>query len=172
LKPLSRSRNLLRVQSGPPVVIKNELRHAFPGLISCAISWILIASFYAFVWLYKDQVMSPYRKAHFDGVIVGWGIVFGLNITSGLKGIALDLRWWVLNGRKRSDHEVCCSPSSPTTLIAACLIAQVNLILHCDSLTQIARLIFVSREMGIKCICVCWLFLIIVCISNFKIDVA
>jgi hypothetical protein len=171
LKPLSRSRHILRVQSGPPIVTKNELRHAVPGLISCAISWLLIACFYAFVWLFKDRVISTDTKSQFDGAVVGWGIVFGLNVTSGLKGIALDLRWWVLNRRKRSDHEVCYSPSSLTKLIAAYLATQVNLILHCDSLTKIARLIFISREIGIKCICVCWLFLIIVSISSFKSDV-
>ena len=38
LKPLSRRADILRVQSGPPVITKIEIKHAIPGLISCAIT--------------------------------------------------------------------------------------------------------------------------------------
>jgi hypothetical protein len=113
-KPLSRSGYTLKVQSGPPVVTKNDIKHALPGLVSCAISWLLIASFYTLVWLHKDRVISPHTKSTFDAVVVGLGIAFGLNIASGLKGIALDLRWWILNRRKRLSHEVCYARSSLT----------------------------------------------------------
>lgn len=94
-------------QPSPTLLTKGKIKYAFPGLVSCAISWILIASFYVLVWLHKDRVISPHTKSAFDAAIVGLGIAFGLNVASGLKGIALDLRWWILNSRKRSGHEVC-----------------------------------------------------------------
>ncbi|KAL1797952.1 hypothetical protein ACET3X_004558 [Alternaria dauci] len=127
-------------QSGPTLLTKNEIRHALPGLVSCAISWILIASFYALVWLHKDRVISPHTKSTFDAAVVGLGIVFGLNVASGFKRIALDLRWWILNSRKRSGREV-------------------ESIIRCDSLTELARLMFVTRETKIRFICGCWLSL-------------
>jgi hypothetical protein len=94
-------------QSGSTLLTKTGTKHALPGLVSCAISWVLIASFFILVWLHKDRVISPHTKSAFDAAIVGLGIVFGLNVASGLKSIALDLRWWILNSRKRSGHEVC-----------------------------------------------------------------
>ncbi|KAH6857681.1 hypothetical protein B0T12DRAFT_393900 [Alternaria alternata] len=93
-------------QPSPTLITKGKIKHAVPGLVSCAISWILIASFYVLVWLHKDRVISPHTKSAFDAAIVGLGIAFGLNVASGLKGIALDFRWWILNSRKRSGHEL------------------------------------------------------------------
>jgi hypothetical protein len=101
----------LKVQTGSTLPTKNGSKRALPGLLSCVISWLLIASFYALVWLYKGRVISPHTKSTFDASVVWLGIVFGLNIASGLEEIALDLRWWVLNDRKRSGAMVCCVPS-------------------------------------------------------------
>jgi hypothetical protein len=76
------------------------------GLARCIISWILIASFYISLWMYKDRVISPERKSGFDAITVALSIALGLNIASSLKSIALDLRWWILSKRRRPSQEV------------------------------------------------------------------
>ncbi|CAO2648686.1 Nn.00g079530.m01.CDS01 [Neocucurbitaria sp. VM-36] len=105
-KPPSGSDHHLKVRSSQFVVKSHGIKHASPGLISCAITWLLVASFYILIWLHKDRVISPQTKSNFDAVVVALSMVFGLNIASGLKGIALDLRWWILDARKRSDREL------------------------------------------------------------------
>ena len=77
-----------------------------PRLVRCGICWCLIAGFYVSLWAFKDQVLSPRRKKVFDTITIGLSIAFGLSIASSLKGIALDLRWWMLSTRKRSSQEV------------------------------------------------------------------
>lgn len=87
-------------------VKQDFIKILFPRLVRCGISWCLIAGFYASLWLFKDRVISPRAKSVFDTITVGLSIAFGLNIASSLKGIALDLRWWVLSTRKRPSQEV------------------------------------------------------------------
>jgi hypothetical protein len=85
------------------------------GTIKCVLSWLLVASFYALIWSYKDRVISPSTKALFDAIVVALTIVFSINIISGLKEIAIDLRWWVLGLQRRTAREVC-PISGPVTL--------------------------------------------------------
>ncbi|KAI4267746.1 MAG: hypothetical protein L6R35_006827, partial [Caloplaca aegaea] len=76
-----------------------------PELVRCLISWFLIGGFYVSSWNYKDHVLSPRTKSHFDAITVALSIALGLNVASALKAIALDLRWWILSIEKRPSQE-------------------------------------------------------------------
>lgn len=88
---------------------QNIVKIILPRLVRCLISWCLIAGFYASLWAFKDRVISPRTKSAFDTITIGLSIAFGLNIASSLKGIALDLRWWILSAKKRPSREVRCT---------------------------------------------------------------
>lgn len=80
----------------------NVHRILLHGLARCVISWILMVGFYLSLWLYKDRVISPRTKSTFDAINIGLSIAFGLNIASSLKSVALDVRWWILDLRRKS----------------------------------------------------------------------
>lgn len=77
-----------------------------PRLVRCWIGWCLIAGFYVSLWSFKDRVISPRTKSVFDTITIGLSIAFGMSIASSLKGVALDLRWWILSTGKRPSQEV------------------------------------------------------------------
>lgn len=84
----------------------NVARILYHGLARCTITWILIAAFSLSLWFCKDKVISPRTKSLFDAINVALSILFGLNIASSLKEMALDFRWWFLAGRRRRAEEV------------------------------------------------------------------
>ena len=86
-----------------------------PGLARCLISWLLIGAFYISLWRYKDRILSPRTKSHFDTITVALSIALGLNVASALKTIALDLRWWFLSMGKRPSREVGCISRTRTS---------------------------------------------------------
>ena len=140
-----------------------------PGLVRCLISWILIAGFYISLWKYKDRVISPRTKSGFDAITVALSIAFGLNIASSLKAVALDLRWWVLSMKRRSSQEVCVVESNRTDESIGVLPAipyQVDLILHCDSMTELLRLVCVTPRPTTVIACLSWISLNLVFIST------
>lgn len=125
----SNEKDLPPIPSGH-ITSKVEVDHSFikllfPGLLRCTVSGLLIAGFYISVWNSKDQVVSPKTKAQFDAITVALSIAFGLNIVSSLKAIVLDLRWWILSIERRPLREV-------------------NIILHCDSMTELLKLVYVA----------------------------
>lgn len=110
------------------------------GILRWAITILLMGGFYLAIQLYQNRVISSKSKSTFDAIIVGISIAFGLNIASSLKAIALDLRWWVLGMKKRASEEV-------------------DLILHCDSMTDLLRLVFVAPRPRTAAASLFWLSL-------------
>ncbi|KAK3171024.1 hypothetical protein OEA41_003108 [Lepraria neglecta] len=108
------------------------------GLVRCIVTWVLIAGFYLSLWLYKDRVISPGAKSVFDAINVALSIAFGLNIASSLKEIALDFRWWILGYRRRPSQEV-------------------EFILHCDSMTDLLKMMWTVPRLGTIAACMTWL---------------
>ncbi|PVH79743.1 hypothetical protein DL98DRAFT_572382 [Cadophora sp. DSE1049] len=86
-------------------------------------SVLVIGCLYATVWSYKDKPISSTSKSHFDLIIIGLSIAYGLNIADGLKEIGIHQSWWLLSRRGRSELEN-------------------NLIIDCDGLTKLILLTF------------------------------
>lgn len=55
----------------------------------------------------KKGPKTEAQKKGFNTITTGISICLGLNIASAFKDIALNMRWVILNGRKRSLKEVC-----------------------------------------------------------------
>ncbi|MCJ1423086.1 hypothetical protein MMC29_000967 [Sticta canariensis] len=108
------------------------------GFVRCIITWVLVAGFYLSLRLYQDRVISPGAKSMFDAINVVLSIAFGLNIASGLKEIALDFRWWILGHRQRPWKEV-------------------EFILHCDSMTDLLKMMWTVPRPGTVTACITWL---------------
>ena len=119
-RSLNRARPLskyLHAKGKSPPNLKRILLH---GLARCTISWILIAGFYISIWLFKASVISPRMKSGFDAINVALSIAFGLNIASSLKEIALDLRWWFLDLRRRSSTQTSFPEVSSGAIVVYC----------------------------------------------------
>lgn len=68
---------------------------------------------YVTLWHYSSKkVMTSAKKRVFNAIVTGLSIALGLSISSGLKAMALELRWWILSRQRRSLREVKSIPST------------------------------------------------------------
>lgn len=70
---------------------------------------IMLCTIYGIAaWQYqKKGPKTENQKKVFNTITTGVSICLGLNIASAFKDIALNMRWVILRGRKRSLKEVC-----------------------------------------------------------------
>jgi hypothetical protein len=108
---------------------------------------------------YKDRVISRKTKNLFDTFFTGLSIAFGMNVASGLKGIAVDLRWWVLSIKKRSSLEVRSIGEHDPEPLLLTVGRQDDLISHCDSMTALLKLAFKAPRLKTVITCLFWVFL-------------
>ncbi|PVH72023.1 hypothetical protein DL98DRAFT_553373 [Cadophora sp. DSE1049] len=102
---------------------------------------ILIVCLYVTLWHYSSKkVMTSAKKRVFNAIVTGLSLALGLSIASGLKAMALEVRWWILSRQKRSLREV-------------------DLILHSDSPSQVFMLALVAPRLKVIAGVVMWLLL-------------
>ncbi|KAH9204595.1 hypothetical protein DL95DRAFT_430321 [Leptodontidium sp. 2 PMI_412] len=107
--------------------------------------WLLTASLivclYVTLWHYSSKkVMTSAKKRVFNAIVTGLSIALGLSISSGLKAMALELRWWILSRQRRSLREV-------------------DLILHSGSPSEVLMLALVAPRLKVIACVVMWLLL-------------
>lgn len=121
------------------------LRLLTKGFLRWLVTAILIIGLFFVVSTYHTEpVMSNMAKKTFNFLVIGLSIALSLNVTSSLKAMATNMRWYILSRRKRSLREV-------------------DLILHLDSLFAIMKLGYVAPRFAP--LCFIWLLLNLVCIS-------
>jgi hypothetical protein len=78
------------------------------GLIRSLITSALIGGIYGTIYFYKAKsVMSEkVDKIWFNFYTTGLSMLLGISIASGLKQIAVDIRWLILSRRNRPLSEV------------------------------------------------------------------
>ncbi|KAH6668242.1 hypothetical protein B0J14DRAFT_157821 [Halenospora varia] len=84
--------------------------------------------------------MTSAKKRVFNAIVTGLSIALGLSISSGLKAMALEVRWWILSHQKRSLREV-------------------DLILHSGSPSQVFMLALVAPRLKVITCVFIWLLL-------------
>jgi hypothetical protein len=77
------------------------------GLVRWVVTALVILCLYLTLWHYSaKEVMSQAKRLQFNALVTGLSIALGLSIASGLKEMALEIRWWILSRKKRSLYEV------------------------------------------------------------------
>ncbi|KAH6680866.1 hypothetical protein B0J14DRAFT_532392 [Halenospora varia] len=111
------------------------------GLSRWLLTAILIVCLYVTLWHYSSKkVMTSAKKRVFNAIVTGLSIALGLSISSGLKAMALEVRWWILSHQKRSLREV-------------------DLILHSGSPSQVFMLALVAPRLKVITCVFIWLLL-------------
>jgi hypothetical protein len=69
---------------------------------------LLIASLLLLtIWQFgKRQVISIKWKRWFNAINLGLSMALGMSVQRGFKGMAVDLRWWILSRRRCTLSEV------------------------------------------------------------------
>lgn len=101
-------------------------------LVLCVVYGVL-----TIVWAGKGPVSEASKRAY-NTMTTGLAIALGLNVASAFKDLALDMRWPILNSRKRN-------------------LLETDLILHADSLQKLFKLCFTARRPTIILACIAWL---------------
>lgn len=91
------------------------------------------------VWVNKGAIDEKHKKIY-NTITTGLSLALGLNIASAFKDMALNMRWPILAARKRSLREL-------------------DLFLRADSLTELFKLVFVTRRFWVITACLGWLFI-------------
>jgi uncharacterized membrane protein YidH (DUF202 family) len=126
----------LSVDFHPP---KQLWKLLFKGFLRWIITAILIIIFFVVVnRFHSEPVMDNKSKKTFNFLVIGLSIALSLNVTSSLKAMTINIRWWLLSLRKRSLREV-------------------DLILHLDSLFSMTKLAFAAPSLAP--LCIFWLLL-------------
>ncbi|KAH8602240.1 hypothetical protein B0O99DRAFT_680379 [Bisporella sp. PMI_857] len=119
----------------PAPRLQRALRHEFDpnkqfsvlflrGLRRFFLSVVLMSLLVITIWQFaRRQVISKKWKRWFNAINLGLSMALGMSVQKGFKGMAVDIRWWILSRRKRS-------------------LSEVDMVLRSESLTVVARLLF------------------------------
>ena len=71
-------------------------------------SALLVSLLVVTIWQFgRRQVISKKWKRWFNAINLGLSMALGMSVQKGFKGMAVDLRWWILSRKKRKISEVC-----------------------------------------------------------------
>lgn len=91
------------------------------------------------IWVNKTAVSENQKKVY-NAITTALSIALGLNIASAFKDMALNMRWPILAARKRNLREL-------------------DSFLRADSMTELFKLVFITRRFWVIVGCLAWLFI-------------
>ncbi|KAI0996712.1 hypothetical protein K3495_g11472 [Podosphaera aphanis] len=114
------------------------------GIGGWAITMLLCYSYYVTIayWQTKSPV-SKFQKRLFNAVSTAISIALGLNISSALKNIALNMRWPILASKKRN-------------------LIETELLLNADSLKELVKLSLATTRSRLIFGCLAWMLINII----------
>ena len=98
--------------------LQHDLKHDFDpnkqfrillwrGFRRFIMSTILVSLLVTTIWQFgRRQVISKKWKRWFNAINLGLSMALGMSVQKGFKGMAVDLRWWILSRKKRNLSEV------------------------------------------------------------------
>jgi|HubBroStandDraft_4_1064222.scaffolds.fasta_scaffold464195_1 hypothetical protein len=138
-----------------------------------ALKWfitLLLSGLYVLtMYHYGDKViMDENQKRRFNTWTVALSIAMDLNMASSFKEMALNLRWWLLSYSERNLNEVL---FLDVKLLWSLTSKKVDLILRCDSLQSLGKLLLKVNTPLFITFCVVWLLLNFVSVVNCCLEI-
>lgn len=118
------------------------------GLVQFLMTFLIASLLLLTIWQFgKRRVISTKWKRWFNAINLGLSMALGMSVQRGFKGMAIDLRWWILSRRRRS-------------------LSEVDKILRSESLTVVAELLGqclwqnpLKWKVKMISVCMLWLFI-------------